>query len=365
MNKNMNFGEGYMKLFNWKDNPFNFKIMPNLFVGYPRETEKLANSIHSNHKISILIGPTGSGKTTFLRFLAKTFEKNRKIFYLSKPPNNPDDWVKIFTNFIGPGTIGRLFSRTKNVNIYNLSEWTNSRMKNKKMILFVDESHEASTETLEWLRTLADQIDNLSVVIAGLPVLETMLVDKLETFMRRSNLKIELTSLTKSETRELIKKRIEWAGGEDIKPFTSETVERIYEKTGGFPREVIRMCNDLVQKAIEENITSIDMDFLGDSDFLMHAAHRHHHRIPLSSLDSMPSKQKNIIEILWKYGELTPAEIVDKMDMDDYKNKDNAIRSINNIVKRLVKDGTIIRKRRGKSYQYLLSDKMRTLMVHA
>jgi len=363
MNLEMKLDEKYMKVFNWKENPFSFKILPDLIVGYSRETEKLSTSIQNNDKLSILIGPTGSGKTTLLKFLTNRFEKHRKIFYLSKPPNSPDDWVKIFTNFIHVGALERLFSRSKNINIYNLSEWVNEKMKNKKAVLLVDEGHEASTETLEWLRTLTDQIDNLSVVIAGLPTLEPILRDRLETFMRRANTKVELTNLTKSEIRELIKRRIEHVGGEDIKPFTSETVEIIYEKTGGFPREVIRMCNDLVNKALEDNISTVDMNFMKDAEFGTHISSPR--RTSLGSLKSLPSKQRNIIEILWKYGELTPTEIVDKMDMDDYKSKDNAIRSINNILKRLVKDGTIIRKKRGKSYQYVLSEKIRTLMVHA
>ena len=364
MNFSMNLDEKYVKMFKWKENPFNFKIMPGLYVGHGKELEKLASSISSEDKLALLIGPTGSGKTTLLKFLAKSSEKQRKVFYLSKPPSNPDDWVKIFTNFIGTGTFERLFSRRNEVNIYNLSEWVNKKMKNRKMALFVDESHEASTETLEWLRTLTDQIENLTVVIAGLPILENVLRDKLETFIRRMSTKIELTNLTKTETRELIKRRIEWAGGEDIKPFTSETVEEIYEKSGGFPREVIRLCNDLVQKAMENNVSTIDHNFLRESEF-SHVMHHSPKRMSLGSLDNLPSKQKHIIETLWKYGEMTPTEIVEKMDMEDYKSKDNAIRSINNILKRLVKDGTIIRKRRGKSFQYVLSDKIRTLMVHA
>jgi hypothetical protein len=176
------------------------------------------------------------------------------------------------------------------------------------------------------------------------------------------NTKIELANLTRSETRELVKRRIEWVGGDDIKPFTSDAMERIYEKTGGFPREVIRICNDLVKKAVGNNITAIDTSFLSESvsDYAMKP-----HRMSLDSLNILPARQKNIIDILWKYGEMTPSEVVEKMDTDDYKSKDNAIRSINNILKRLVKEGTIIRKRRGKSYQYVLSDKIRTLMVSA
>ncbi len=359
MNSEMNFNERYVKIFNWRENPFSFKILPDLFVGYMKETERILTGIQNNDKLSLLIGPTGSGKTTLLKFLMKNFEKDRIIFYLSKPPNDPEDWVKVFANFIGLGVFERLFSRRKDINLYNLSEWVNKKMKNSNVVMLVDESHEAGIETLEWLRTLTDQIDNLSVVITGLPVLESTLNDNLETFRRRVNTRVELASLTKSETRELIKKRIEWAGGDDIKPFTSETIERIYEKTGGFPREVIRMCNDLVQKAMENNISTIDMNFLKDSEITSPK------RVSLESVKSLPSKQRDILEILGKYGESTPKEIVEKMNLEGYKSRDNAIRSINNIVKRLVKEGMVMRKKRGKSYQYTLSDKIRTLMVDA
>ncbi|MEM2954875.1 MAG: AAA family ATPase [Candidatus Nanoarchaeia archaeon] len=365
MKQTMNLNEKYMKMFGWRENPFNFKILPELLVGYNKQIEKLMNSITNDDKLSLLLGPTGSGKTTVLKYLFKKLNKERKVFYLSKPPRNPHEWVQIFINFIRPSIFGKIFSREKNLNIYNLSEWVNKKMKKNKIVLLVDEVHEASIETLEWLRTLADQIDNLSVIIAGLPILENILKENLETFLRRVNIRVELTSLSKAETRELIKNRIEWAGGEDIKPFTSETVEYIYERTGGFPREVIRMCNELIQNAIEENITTIDTKFMIERGPSFLRSNIKTLSITSSSINDLPSKQKKIIEILWKYGELTPNEIVERMDLNDYKSKDNAIRSVNNILKRLVDDGMIMRKKRGKTYQYLLSEKTRTLMVNA
>lgn len=359
MNSDVKPNEKYVKLFSWRENPFNFKILPELFVGYMKETEKITNSIQESDKLSLLIGPTGSGKTTLMKHLNKNFGKSRKTLYVSKPPKDPDDWVKIFTNFIGFSIFERLFSRDRNVNLYNLSEWVNKKTRNKKPLLLVDESHEASVETLEWLRTLVDQIDNLTVVIAGLPVLEPMLKENIETFTRRINRRVELANLTKSETRELVKRRIEWAGGEDIKPFTSDSIEQIYRKTGGFPRDVIRVCSELVQRATNDNITTIDVNFLKDSDVSSPK------RVSLTAVNVLPSRQRHILEILGNHGEMSPAEIVDQMDLGSYKSRDNAIRSINNILKRLVKEGHINRNKEGKSYRYLLSDKTKTLMVNA
>jgi type II secretory pathway predicted ATPase ExeA len=350
--------EKYMKMFKWRENPFSLKILPELFVGYEKEVNKLIESLNSSKKFSLLIGPTGSGKTTLIKHLMAKFDNYDYIFYLSKPPKNPNDWIEIFTNFIKPSFFERLFSRHKNLNLYNLGEWVKRKTKNKSTIIFVDESHEATIDTLEWLRTLTDQVNNLSMVLAGLPTLETILKQNLETLVRRIDTHIELTNLSKHEVRELIKKRIEWAGGDDIKPFTSNTIEFVYEQTGGFPREVIRLCGNLVEKSVEKNISTIDTDFLKDHE-------PSHQKISMDIIDSLPYRQKTILETLGTSGELTPTEIVKKLETEGYKSKDNAIRSVNNILRRLINENLVIRKRIGKSYKYKLSDKIQTLMVNA
>ena len=230
-------------------------------------------------------------------------------------------------------------------------------MGKKSFVMLVDESHEASIETMEWLRTLTDHADNLSIVLAGLPVLDSMLRNNLETFTRRISVKVELTNLTKTETRELIKRRIEWVGGDDIKPFTQEAVEAIYEKTGGFPREIIRICNELVQKSFERKISTVDSNFLKEinSPSLQ--------RVSINEISGLPAKQQEILKLLGEHHELRPSELVEKISQDSYKNKENAVRSVNNILKRLLNEGLIVRKGKGKSFQYSLADKTRTLMV--
>jgi type II secretory pathway predicted ATPase ExeA/DNA-binding transcriptional ArsR family regulator len=358
MKSELVFDERHMKIFKWKNNPFNFRILPDLFVGYTKELNSILNSLRNNDKFSLLIGPTGSGKTTLMKFIANKFDKDKKIFYLSKPPKDPQDWVTIFTRFIKFSFFERLFSRRKRLNLYNLSEWVNKKVKNKNIVLLLDEGHEASLETLEWMRTLIDQVDNLSVILAGLPTLEPLLKEHLETLTCRIHTKVELTNLTRAETREMIKKRIEWSGGDDIKPFTPETIDFIYDKTGGFPREVLRMCNELTQKAIDKGISTVDINFLREIETDMPK------RVSLNTIGDLPSKQKTILELLGKYGEMTPSEIASKLDIGSYKDKANAIRSLNNILKRLTKEGLVIRKGKGRSYQYKISEKIKTLMVN-
>ena len=345
------------ELFNWNENPFSFRIIPETFVGYERDIERLYQSIKDGEKFSLVIGPTGSGKTTLMKSIAKEFEKEYKyVIYLPKPPKYSEDWIVVFESVIKPRILGSLLFRKKNLNLYNLSDYVNKKLNGQKCLMFVDECHESSQESLEWLRALTDHIDNLSVVIAGLPVFESILKEKLESLMRRINTRIELTNLTKSETRELIKRRIEYSGGDDIKPFTSETIEYIYEVTGGFPREVLRVCNELVRKALEKNISTIDGEFVKEMQ-------TPEDRVSLKTINALPERQKTILKVLAEKGEMSPSEIVSSISIDEYKNRDNAIRSVNNLLRRLMAEGFVYRKRTGKTYKYAISGKFHTMMV--
>lgn len=350
--------EKSVKLFGWGSNPFTFRITPELFVGYDREVGKIIQGMSNGDKFCLLMGPTGSGKTTLMKSLEDRFPNYRHVFYLPKPPKDPGDWIMVFDRLIKPSFFRSVFSKGNGVNIYNLSEKVNDKLGDDRFLLFVDECHEASIDSLEWLRTLVDNIDNLSVLMAGLPAFDNILKSNLETFSRRINTKTNLGNLTKSETRELVKKRIESVGGDDIRPFTSETINYIYERTGGFPREVIRVCNDLAHKAMEMNISTIDTDFLKETEAPVS-------RISMENIESLPERQKLILDTLSEGGEFTPSEIVAKMDSEVYKNRDNAIRSVNNLLRRLMKDGFVERKRVGKTYKYVLSSKFSTLMVDA
>ncbi len=338
----------------WKENPFSLKIMPELFVGYASELSTLVGNVRSSEKVTLLVGPTGAGKTTLLKKMIETVRDDFVVLYVTKPPQVPEDFVHLFKSVLRPSFFDRLLSRDR-ITLYELPVYANKKLKNRKMILLVDECHEAPLPVLEWLRTIADQVDNISVVIAGLSVLETVLEEKLETLLNRVTSRIELTSLSREEVEELVKKRIEFAGGTGTGPFSKEALDIVYQKTGGFPRNVLKMCDDLMREASEKKIQIIDA---GAADSV---------RPPeisapsVNFIESLPDKQKEILKLLTDAGPLNPSEIAAKIGLEDYKTEDHASRSVNNILRRLMDADCILREKRGKGFVYKISPKVRTI----
>lgn len=342
-----------LNVFGWRENPFNFVILPELLVGYRKEINKIVDSIEMGNKFSLIIGTTGSGKTTLMKYLYNKFYSQMRTKYIPKPPKNEEMLLKMFTTIFKTRFIDRLISREKHINMFNLCEWVNKKCNDRTLIL-IDEIHESNIEILEWIRTVADHTNTI-FVFAGLKTFEDMVQGRLDTFLQRITTKIELTNLTKHEMIEMIRKRIEWVGGRDLFPFSQGVLDRIYEITNGFPRSVLRICDELVKTAIEMGITMVDSTMLEGK--------KNENRLNLDMIDMLPEKQRKIIEILGKYGKLSPKDIVEKIDMKCYKNKDNAVRSVNNILRRMLSDGIIKRERVGRLYRYSVSEKIKNLFI--
>jgi type II secretory pathway predicted ATPase ExeA len=354
---------------NWRENPFVLKIDPTLFVGYEEQVKAALKHIENKHKVALISGNTGSGKTTFLKWIEKNYDTSK--LYVSKPPENPEDFVNLFIDIFGLSFFERLMRRRPS--LYTLTNYINKKLKGKHLVFLIDEAHETNKNVLEWLRVLTDQIDNVSLIIAGMPVLENKIKAELETLDQRITTRITLNSLGRVETKQLIQKRIESVGGKGIEPFTDAALEKIYERTGGFPREVLKFCDRLINTAMEKNLVMIDAKDIEEHKEIELPKVRVEEPVvtfmpkPPSEeqIRNLPYKQKAILEILSKKNWLTPTAIVEESDMKSYKSKGHAIRSINNILKRLMLDGFVTRESRGKAYMYALTPKVRTMFVQS
>ncbi len=342
--------------FGWSENPFSLRILPQLFVGYADQTQQLGYCIANRSKVVLLLGPTGAGKTTTLKWLEARTDENNIFYYLTKLPDKPEDLAEAVKGIFKPSIYDVLanFFGVK-VTLLNLPKYVNKKLGKRHLFLLVDECHESDTKVLEWLRTMVDQIDNMSVIMAGLPTFEARLKQDLETLLNRVTQKIELVALSKLEMEEMIRKRVVFAGGKEI-PFSREAIEAIYQKTGGFPRAVLKFCDQIIEDAQRKNITFIDEALVSEIQAPSAAA------MSMNFIDTLPEKQKEIIGMLSK-NDFTPGQLIEHMSKEDYQDEENAVRSVNNILRRLMIENYIIREKRGKSFVYKLSPKIRTLLI--
>ncbi len=355
--------------FGWKEDPFVLRIDPKLFTGYEEQVKAALNHIESKHKIAIIVGPTGSGKTTMLKWLETNVNGSTHKLYVSKPPITPEELVTIFIDTFGIGLWDRIMNRSPN--LYNLQSYINKNLRGAQLLFLLDEAHETNREVLEWLRVLIDQIDSVSLILAGLPSLEQKVRDELQTLDQRVTSRITLTALSKEDTRKLIQKRIEAAGGTSIKPFTDSAIDIIYQRTGGFPREVMKLCDKLVYDALENNYDVIEAKNIEEYREVPETEEKLDQPVVVfspkppseSDIKNLPYRQRQILEALGKQDWLTPTAIVEGIDLEGYASKQHAVRSLNNILLRLMREGYVQREARGKAFMYALTPKVRTMLV--
>ncbi|MFQ6010209.1 MAG: AAA family ATPase [Candidatus Aenigmatarchaeota archaeon] len=353
--------------FGWSGDPFTLKIDPKLFTGYGEQVSALKRHISDKHRIALVTGPTGSGKTSLLKWLKYTIDDS-SLIYVNKPPEKPNEFIGIFTDIFRLSILDKLLRRRPT--LHNLPNYVNKKLRGTHLLLLLDEAHETNREVMEWLRVLVDQIDSVTLIMAGMPVLERKIREELETLDQRITTRVTLTALKKEDTRTLIQKRIESVGGRDIAPFSDSAINAIFKKTGGFPREVIKLCDKLVKDALSKDLGIIEAANVEAYREFAEKVRVDEQTVTFTpkppseeQFRNLPYKQKRILELLAKQDWLTPAAIVDALELKSYKSKGHAVRSVNNILHRLMMEGYVQRESRGKAFMYALTPKVKTLFV--
>lgn len=389
----------WLERLDWEENPFNFKIYPELMVGYADEISAISDAIEAGNKFSMILGQTGAGKTNLLKWLVSRYEDEYDVYYMPKPPTTNEDLLEFLEReILQPGFIDRWFN---DYTLYNIHDELEAELDGQSLLV-VDECHEASTDVLRWIRTAIDHVDDLTVVAAGLPSFERTLEEDIPTLHSRATAIVRLESLDRDESFELVRQRIEAVGGRSLDPFTRDAVLEIYQRTGGFPREILRACNDCVVKGAREDVSLIDVNdverFVNvndmvdregpdredtepdepeedtatdtedmDQDVSQEAEPADQDRLEDTTGEdqtgpgpdwremNLTDKQERVMEVLEDNGESTSGEIADTMGTEEYTSRDHAVRSINNILNRLRENGLVERERQGRSYAYRLA----------
>jgi type II secretory pathway predicted ATPase ExeA len=313
-------------------NPFHLNIIPELFIGYKYQIEQFLTFLKRGDKFCLISGPSGSGKTTMMKFLCqkRLFENGQrwKTLYIPKPPINPEEWIKIFKKIVW-------FLHS---DLYTLHDKINKKLK-KPCLILIDEADEVQPNCLEWLRVISEQVSNIFVVFAARSELSP-------NIKNRISMNIKLEGLSRAEIGELIKKRIEFYNQKLT--FCQDALDIIYALTKGLPRDVLKMCSQIVQKSNEMGITTIDFALLQEIGYTF-------------DIENLSKKQKAVLALLAQKQGLTPTQLLSLFN-PGYKDTGNGIRALNNLLKRLATNGFVERQKIGKAYKYIVCNQIKFLI---
>ena len=239
----------YERYYGLRERPFNLTSNPRYLLLTPTHTEGLSAlqcGISSRRGIIVLVGESGTGKTTVIR--AAVASQTDACFVLI---NNPLLTRSEFLQHLAEGFgLSDQAATSKPRFLSELTRMLETNLRNGgQAALIVDEAHVLPDEILEEIRLLAnietDEYKLLPVVLAGQPELADRLNSPtLRQLKQRVALRCSLGALQIKETAAYIAGRIRVAGGNPVTLFTPEAVELVHQCSKGLPRTISVICDN-------------------------------------------------------------------------------------------------------------------------
>jgi general secretion pathway protein A len=243
----------YQQFYGLRELPFELTPNPKYLFLTKQHREALSTLVYglsSGKGVTALIGEAGTGKTTLLHAALQS-EHCRHVtcVYLMNPTLTRNEFIELLSVQFG---LSAHAARSKAGLLQELDAILRERRSRGQMTaLLIDEAQSLSSELLEEIRLLANsETANeklLSLVLAGQPELRDRLNEKeLRQLKQRVTLRCEIQPFTLQETAAYIASRIRTAGGEAARLFTREAVMLIHERSGGIPRTISVMCDNVL-----------------------------------------------------------------------------------------------------------------------
>lgn len=252
----------YKAFYKFKEKPFQLSPDPSFLYLSPnhnRALKYLEYGISENIGITLLTGEVGSGKTTLLKYIQKQINQDLEVVEISNTNLSSNELIMyiLLELRIEPHET----SKAKNLNHFKKYLRTVAK-KNRRVILFIDEAQNLSKDGLEEIRMLSNfQADDrlpVQICLIGQPELRTILnAPDMHQIRQRIAVNYHLSGLDLNDTENYILYRLKMAGN-PRNPFSSETIELIFESTSGIPRSINIVCDSLLLYGFAEEVQTID-----------------------------------------------------------------------------------------------------------
>jgi len=255
----------YEDFYGLKERPFS--LLPDPDFLYLSPQHKLARAyleygVNQRVGFVVLTGEVGTGKTTLIKSLLKSRERNQRLGVLYQTSVGAQDLLELLLREFE--VRGHHTNRTARLAAFNQFLLT-AYGRGEHVVLLVDEAQNLGPEALEELRLLSNlQTEKeplLQVILVGQPSLRTRLrYPALRQLAQRVAIHYHLSPLNLQETKEYVNFRLARAGGSGI--FTESALDKLYDYTQGVPRRLNAWCDLALVAGFAEGRQEIDGEFI-------------------------------------------------------------------------------------------------------
>ncbi len=237
----------FKEFYGFSEDPFTPEPDPRFFFlteSHRKVLFSLIYGIKETKGFTLLLGETGTGKTTFIRHLLSMLGPHVKAIPIFAPPKTFDELLEVILRELKlPLEEGNSDSRLRQLNEY----FYQRSAQNETLLIIVDEAQNLSKELLEQLRLLCnpDPIRPRFVrgFLAGTPDIADKLDSRdLRALKQRIVMRRQLEPLTKEESRRYIEHRLKAVGSSLEAIFTPEATALICRHSRGIPRVIHMLC---------------------------------------------------------------------------------------------------------------------------
>ncbi len=239
----------YTNFYKLDKTPFAFAPSPECFYANAELCESLRTLrrvIARGEGPALIVGPTGTGKSTICELLVEHFRKSHQIVHFrSSSFATGRDLIEQFVLNLG-GTVAQ--QTTSELRTAIVSRVCNLVEHPEPILLVVDEAHRIPSEVIRELQSLQNIVHQsrarICIILAGTLKIEELLTDPtLESFNQRIAHRCYVAAASRMETKALINEQLVHVGSSVSEIFTSDALRRIYEFTQGVPR-IINLLAD-------------------------------------------------------------------------------------------------------------------------
>jgi len=255
----------YEEFYGLKERPFTLLPDPDfLYLGPQHKLARayLEYGIKQRAGFVVLTGEVGTGKTTLIKSLLRSKERNQRLGVLYQTSVEAEDLLELLLReFEIRGHFNSRAARLGAFNQFLIAAYA----RGEHVVLMVDEAQNLGAKALEELRLLSNlQTEKeplLQVILVGQPGLRQRLQDPtLRQLAQRVVIHYHLSPLDREETKEYVRFRLARAGGSGI--FTESALNKLYEYTKGIPRRLNAWCDLALVAGFAEGRAEIDGDFI-------------------------------------------------------------------------------------------------------